>query len=46
MMDKAAAAFGLDSIEIRRRNLIKTFPHTSVTGLVLDDCVVDTDRSG
>ena len=37
LMDKAAAAFGLDPIEIRRRNLIKTFPHTSVTGLVLDD---------
>ena len=37
LMDEAAAAFGLDPIEIRRRNLIKTFPHTSVTGLVLDD---------
>ena len=37
LMDKAAAAFGLDPIEMRRRNLIKTFPHTSVTGLVLDD---------
>jgi carbon-monoxide dehydrogenase large subunit len=37
LMDKAAAAFGLDPIEIRRRNLVKTFPHTSVTGLVFDE---------
>jgi carbon-monoxide dehydrogenase large subunit len=37
LMDKAAAALGLDPIEIRRRNLIKKFPHTSATGLVFDD---------
>ncbi len=37
LMDKAAAAFGLDPIDIRRRNLIKTFPHTSATGLVFDE---------
>src|SRR6516225_4835160 len=37
LMDKAAAAFGLDPIEVRRRNLVKTFPHTSVTGLILDE---------
>ncbi|MGA2944684.1 MAG: molybdopterin cofactor-binding domain-containing protein, partial [Xanthobacteraceae bacterium] len=37
LMDKAAAAFGLDTDEIRRRNLIKTFPYTSVTGLVFDE---------
>jgi aerobic carbon-monoxide dehydrogenase large subunit len=37
LMDKAAAAFGLDPVEIRRRNLVKTFPHTSPTGLVFDD---------
>jgi len=37
LMDKAAAAFGLDPIEIRRRNLVKTFPHTSVTGLTFDE---------
>jgi carbon-monoxide dehydrogenase large subunit len=37
MMDKAAAVFGLDPIEIRRRNLVKAFPHTSVTGLVYDE---------
>src|SRR5262249_15652012 len=34
---QAAAAFGLDPIEIRRRNLVKTFPHTSVTGLTFDE---------
>ncbi|MFL4981270.1 MAG: xanthine dehydrogenase family protein molybdopterin-binding subunit [Xanthobacteraceae bacterium] len=37
LMDKAAAAFGLDPVEIRRRNLITTFPYTSATGLVFDD---------
>ena len=37
LIDKAAAAFGLDAIEIRRRNLIKSFPHTSPTGLMLDE---------
>jgi carbon-monoxide dehydrogenase large subunit len=37
LMDKAASAFGLDPIEIRRRNLIKKFPYTSVTGLTFDE---------
>ena len=37
LMDKAAAAFGIEPIEIRRRNLIKTFPYTSATGLTFDD---------
>jgi aerobic carbon-monoxide dehydrogenase large subunit len=37
LMDKAAAVFGLDPIEIRRRNLVRAFPHTSVTGLVFDE---------
>ena len=37
LMDKAAAVFGLDPIEIRRRNLVKAFPHTTVTGLVFDE---------
>ena len=37
LMDKAAAAFGLDPVEIRRRNLIKTFPYTSAMGLVFDE---------
>jgi aerobic carbon-monoxide dehydrogenase large subunit len=36
LMDKAAAAFGLDPVEIRRRNLVKAFPYTSATGLVFD----------
>ena len=37
LMDKAAAAFGIDPIEIRRRNLIDRFPYTSATGLVFDE---------
>ena len=37
LMDKAAAAFGLGADEIRRRNLIRHFPHTSATGLVFDE---------
>jgi carbon-monoxide dehydrogenase large subunit len=37
LMDKAAAAFSLDPIEIRRRNLIRSFPYTSATGLVFDE---------
>ena len=36
LMDKAAAAFGLDPVEIRRRNLIDKFPYTSATGLIFD----------
>jgi aerobic carbon-monoxide dehydrogenase large subunit len=37
LMDKAAAAFGLNPVEIRRRNLIARFPYTSATGLVFDE---------
>jgi carbon-monoxide dehydrogenase large subunit len=37
LMDKAAAAFGIEPTEIRRRNLIDQFPYTSATGLVFDD---------
>jgi carbon-monoxide dehydrogenase large subunit len=37
LMDKAAAAFALDPIEIRRRNLIRNFPYTSATGLIFDE---------
>jgi aerobic carbon-monoxide dehydrogenase large subunit len=37
LMDKAAAAFDLGPDEIRRRNLIKTFPYTSATGLLFDE---------
>ena len=36
LMDCAAARLGLDTLEIRRRNLIAEFPHTSVTGVVQD----------
>ncbi len=37
LMDKAAAAFALSPDEIRRRNLIRTFPYTSATRLVFDE---------
>ena len=36
LMDAAAAEFGMEPVEIRRRNLIEKFPYTSVTGLVFD----------
>ena len=36
-MDKAAVALGIDPADIRRRNLITKFPHTSPTGLVYDE---------
>jgi len=36
LMDCAAVRFGVDPLEIRRRNLIAEFPHTSPTGLVHD----------
>jgi len=37
LMDKAAVAFDLSPVEIRKRNLIDQFPYTSATGLVLDE---------
>ncbi len=37
LMDKAAAAFGVEPAEMRRRNLIAAFPYTSATGLVFDE---------
>lgn len=37
MMDSAAEQLGLDPVEIRRRNLITSFPHKSPTGLVYDE---------
>ncbi|PZQ48209.1 MAG: xanthine dehydrogenase [Rhodovulum sulfidophilum] len=37
LMDRAAARLGLDPVEIRRRNLIRSFPHRSPTGLVYDE---------
>ena len=37
MMDKAAASFAIDPIDIRRRNLIDKFPYTSAIGLTYDE---------
>ncbi|MEJ2376543.1 MAG: xanthine dehydrogenase family protein molybdopterin-binding subunit [Pseudolabrys sp.] len=37
LMDKAATVFGVDPVEIRRRNLIKKFPYTSAAGLTFDE---------
>jgi carbon-monoxide dehydrogenase large subunit len=37
LMDKAASAFGIDPVDIRRRNLIDDFPYTSAMGLVFDE---------
>ena len=36
LMDKAAAAFAIDAVDIRRRNLIDKFPYTSAIGLEYD----------
>ena len=36
LMDCAATRLGLDTLEIRRRNLIADFPYISVTGVVHD----------
>lgn len=37
MMDVAAKRLAIDPVEIRRRNLITSFPHRSPTGLVFDE---------
>jgi aerobic carbon-monoxide dehydrogenase large subunit len=37
LMDKAARAYGIDPVDIRRRNLIDRFPYTSATGLEYDE---------
>ncbi len=37
LMDRAAKAFKIDPVDIRRRNLIDKFPYTSATGLVFDE---------
>jgi carbon-monoxide dehydrogenase large subunit len=37
LMDKAAAAFGIDAVEIRRRNLVDKFPYTTAMGLEYDE---------
>jgi carbon-monoxide dehydrogenase large subunit len=36
LMDKAAAAFAIEPLEIRRRNLVRRFPYVSATGLTFD----------
>ena len=47
LMDKAAAAFAIDPLEIRRRNLIRMFPYMSATGLVFDEATyVETMDDG
>ncbi len=43
LMDKAAAAFALEPVDIRRRNLIGTFPYTSAMGLVYDEASYQRD---
>ena len=37
LMDKAALAFGIDPVDIRRRNLIDKFPYKSAMGLEYDE---------
>jgi carbon-monoxide dehydrogenase large subunit len=37
LMDKAARAFGIDPVDIRRRNLIDRFPYKSAVGLEFDE---------
>ena len=37
LMDKAAKTLSIDPVDLRRHNLITTFPYTSATGLVFDD---------
>ncbi|MGH6944823.1 MAG: xanthine dehydrogenase family protein molybdopterin-binding subunit, partial [Geminicoccaceae bacterium] len=37
LMDCAADQLGLDPVELRRRNLIRSFPYRSATGLVFDE---------
>jgi carbon-monoxide dehydrogenase large subunit len=37
LMNKAATAFAIDPVDIRRRNLIDKFPYTSAMGLVYDE---------
>ena len=35
-MDALAAELGMDRLELRRRNLVKEFPHTMASGLTID----------
>jgi carbon-monoxide dehydrogenase large subunit len=36
LMDRAAQTLGADRLELRRRNLVDSFPHTTPTGIELD----------
>lgn len=36
LVDAAAAQIGIDRIELRRRNVVRTFPHTTAHGVVYD----------
>jgi carbon-monoxide dehydrogenase large subunit len=36
LMDTAAAQLGLDPVQIRQANLIREYPHTTPTGMVID----------
>jgi carbon-monoxide dehydrogenase large subunit len=36
VMDELAARLGLDRLELRRRNLVRSFPYETATGLVLE----------
>ena len=37
LMDCAAEQLGIDPVELRRRNLIRSFPYRSATGLLFDE---------
>ena len=37
LMDKAANALGIDTVEVRRRNLVDKFPYKTAMGLEYDD---------
>ena len=37
LMDIAATRFAIDPVEIRRRNLVRRFPHRTASGLLLDE---------
>lgn len=36
LMERAARVLGMDPLEIRRRNLIETFPYTGINGITYD----------
>jgi aerobic carbon-monoxide dehydrogenase large subunit len=37
LMEKAAARLGLDPLDVRRRNMITSFPYTGVNGITYDE---------